>query len=92
MVAVPSADQAEAPISLIAATLAEIVSKSPMLKGLERSTVVGIVQLLVLIIPPSLSALQLIKSFSKVLVAVYISSIYAVIGRPPSSAGSVQLI
>ena len=39
-----------------------------------------------------LSALQFVKSFSKVPVAVLISSLYPLIDKPPRSEGSVQLI
>ena len=74
IMAIPTDETMELPMSLIAVTLVEIGSESPIKKGDCRNTAVGIVQLLPLIMTESFSASQFDSCFSKLPVDVMISS------------------
>ena len=76
MAPLPSLDTYDDPISLIAVTRAVTVASSARLKGgcLRVSSTLT-VQVLAEMIVASFSASQLVKSFSKVSVAVFISTL-----------------
>ena len=80
----PSLDTADSPREFIAVTLAKTKSLSCKSYGdtLRVSSTLN-VQVLVEMIFESFSASQSVKSFSKVLVAVLISTLYPVISKPP---------
>ena len=71
----PSKDTAELPIEFVAVTLAVTLAESTRLNGEDLKAATGIVQLLDDKIEELVSALQFIKSFSKVAVDVLISNL-----------------
>ena len=87
----PSSDTIDSPRELIAMTLAITEAESCKLNGdyLRVSSTLT-VQVLADMTVASFSASQSAESFSKVLVAVLISSLYPEISRPPRSVGKSQ--
>ena len=87
----PSSETVDSPISLMAVTLAKTVASFDRSKGLYlkvSSTLT--VQVLVEIMVALFSASQSDVSFSNVLLAVLISSLYPEMLKPPRSEGSSQ--
>ena len=71
----PSKDTVELPIAFVAVTLAVTVAESTRLKGEDLRTITEIVQLLDDKIEEPVSALQFVRSSSKVAVDVLISNL-----------------
>ena len=71
----PSKDTAELPIAFVAVTLAVTLAESTRLKGEDLRAATGIVQLRDDKIEELVSALQFVRSFSKVAVDVLISNL-----------------
>ena len=87
----PSSETIDSPISLMAVTLAKTVASFDRSNGLYlkvSSTLT--VQVLVEIMVALFSASQSDVSFSNVLLAVLISSLYPEMLKPPRSEGSFQ--